>query len=251
MTTKTIERPAVQEDLFKGQSTSASITSPTTDMHSDANVPLKEPAPPEQRPADFVVMDSEIQNLVKPPFSFDEAWRLGLAVLVTWNQKHGFKDWFVGEGESLLGYLASFDQVVGFNTVYFDYRVIDGDLAVLRGVVKDLHPEASKGIRIPYFTQEMLKGKTVDMLLDVEEALGYRLKLEALTEPTLGRSKSMAGVMAPIEWQKRDRHRVIGYCRDDVALERDLYLSGIKNGRVVYNDGKGGRKELPIRWRTR
>jgi len=251
MTTKTIERPGVQEDLF--QSTSSSLsTGSGTEGNSDVNVPLKEKVLPAEKPADFVVLDSEIQNVVKPPYSFDEAWRLGLAVLVTWNQKHGFKDWFAGESEGLLGYLTSFDQVVSFNGLWFDYRVIDGDLALIRKVVPDLHPEASRGVRIPYFTQEMLKGKTVDMILDVEEAIGYRLKLEALTEPTLGRSKSMAGVMAPIEWQKRDRHKVIGYCRDDVALERDLYLAGLKAGRVVYTDKNGsGRRELPIRWRTR
>lgn len=250
MTTKTIERPNVQEDLF--QTTGSTSTGEVgTEGNSDANVPLKQAVLPAEKPAEFVVLDSEIQNVVKPPYSFDEAWRLGLAVLVTWNQKHGFKDWFAGESEGLLGYLTSFDQVVSYNGLWFDYRVIDGDLAITREIVSDLHPEASRGARIPFFTQEMLKGKTVDMILDVEEAIGYRLKLEALTEPTLGRSKSMAGVMAPIEWQKRDRHKVIGYCRDDVALERDLYLAGLKNSRVIYKDGKGGRRELPIRWRTR
>lgn len=250
MTTRTLDRPAVQEDLFQVNA-STSTTGIGTEGNSDSNVPLKAPVLPAEKPAEFVVLDSEIQNVVKPPYSFDEAWRLGLAVLVTWHEKHGFKDWFAGESEGLLGYLTSFQQVVSYNGLWFDYRVIDGDLAIVRKVVTDLHPEASRGTRIPRFTEEMLKGKTVDMLLDVEEAVGYKLKLEALTEPTLGKSKSMAGVMAPIEWQKRDRYKVIGYCRDDVALERDLYLAGLKNSRVVYNDGKGGRRELPIRWRTR
>jgi len=245
MTTKIIERPHEATSspikISGGSSTSAL---------SNVGDPVSAPVEPAQKRPRATFLDVEIRTEIAPPYTWERCWQTGMAVAVTWDDKEGFKDWFAGESEDLLLYLASFDRVVGFNTLAFDYRVIDGDLALIRKVARTLHP-ADSPQDIPRWVEEALAGKTVDMLADVYEWLGFRVKLELITGPTLGRKKTMNGILAPVEWGKRNRHQVIGYCRNDVELERDLYFYGFKHGRISYIDGRGSRNVVPISWRTR
>ena len=50
--------------------------------------------------------------------------RMGLAVAVTWDPDHDFRDWFEDAAENLVQEMARFDRVVGFNILDFDYRVL-------------------------------------------------------------------------------------------------------------------------------
>lgn len=195
-----------------------------------------------------VFLDVEVANEVFPPFSFSRAWELGIAVASTWSEKDLYVDWFRGESEALLKYLLGFERVVGFNTVRFDYKVIDGDLAILRKMVATLEPQIS---RVPPILEEALRGKTVDMLLDVFDALGHRLALEAISEGSIQRRKRMSGVNAPILWRMGKRLEVIEYCRDDVGLERDVYAYGVEHGLIRYVDRSFGIMERRISWRLR
>ena len=159
---------------------------------------------------------------------WEHAHRFGLAVAVTWCAAHGYRAWVEPEAAALVAYLARFERVVGFNVLRFDY-------AVLSAYVPDLWP--------------LLVPRTLDLLDEVRQRLGYRLALDRLATATLGRGKSGSGAEAPRLWREGERLRVARYCRDDVRLTRDLYLHGLRRGFIRYPD-RGTVQELVVsdRW---
>jgi DEAD/DEAH box helicase domain-containing protein len=199
----------------------------------------------------YVATDCEVAEEVQPPYSFDNCWQLPIACFVTWSEKDGYLDWLAGEGEALLQYLSSFDVVTGYNVIRFDFRVLDGDIALSRGIVPTLDPRKSMNTPVPRITQAALKGKMVDILLDISDELGHRLKAEQVFQATLRRGKTMDGADAPRRWKQGRRLEVIQYCRDDVALEKDIYLVARDRGEISYQDRKRGVRKTKLKLRIR
>ena len=91
--------------------------------------------------------------------------------------------------------------------------------------------------------------KTLDLLADIYNILGFRIGLDALAHATLGSNKSADGLMA-IQWFKEGKlEQLIAYCCDDVSITKKLYESGRDNGFVMYNDRSGRKKKIDVAWR--
>jgi GTPase SAR1 family protein len=89
---------------------------------------------------------------------------------------------------------------------------------------------------------------TLDMLEKVHERLGYRLKLDNLAQATLGAGKSADGLMALAWWKEGRLDLITEYCRQDVAVTRDLYLHGREHGHVLFMNKAGQKVRLPVDW---
>jgi DEAD/DEAH box helicase domain-containing protein len=150
----------------------------------------------------------------------------GLAVAVTWCEAEGFRDWFEPEAAALVEYLAGFEQVVGFNVLGFDYRVLEAYQPAV---------------------WSLLERKTLDLLWDFQRLTGRRIKLDDLCAETLGARKSGSGADSLRWWRQGQRERVARYCRDDVTLTRDLYLHGVHRGFIRYRH-RGRPSGLSVRW---
>lgn len=108
------------------------------------------------------------------------------------------------------------DRVIGFNINGFDFPVLGR-----------------------YYTGDITKIPTLDMLDIVRDALGFRLKLDDLVQCTLQQKKSGHGLQA-VEFYKQGRwEELIRYCLDDVRLTRDLYEFGKKRGEIFYPNRNG------------
>jgi len=90
---------------------------------------------------------------------------------------------------------------------------------------------------------------TFDILEDIHNRLGYRLSLDHLAQETLHKGKSANGLKA-LEWFKAgEMEKLTHYCKDDVALTRDLFLHGLENGHLVYrNKNQNERLRLLVEW---
>ncbi len=142
--------------------------------------------------------------------------RMGLSLAVTYSERDGYQTFLHDQVQSLISYLKSADAVVGFNHVKFDYKVLsaytDDDLSALNNI---------------------------DMFLIIYNKTGRRISLDKLAQGSLGRSKSGDGLDA-LQWYKEGRFDLIEkYCRDDVAITRDLYYWGCDKGYVSYLDQEG------------
>ncbi|MBW2206867.1 MAG: ribonuclease H-like domain-containing protein, partial [Deltaproteobacteria bacterium] len=100
--------------------------------------------------------------------------------------------------------------MVGFNVKRFDYSVLDA-----------------------YTNSDLEELTTFDILEDIYQRLGFRLGLDHLTRETLNQGKSADGLQA-LEWFKQgEMEKLTDYCRQDVAVMRDLFQYGLKNGHLI------------------
>ena len=108
------------------------------------------------------------------------------------------------------------NRVIGFNTLKFD--------------VPALRPYAPDGFAtLPHF----------DVFELVRQKVGRKLSLNALAQETLGNTKIDDGINAVLYWAKKDAEslgKLQKYCEADVALTRDLYDFGRKQGFLKYRD---------------
>jgi DEAD/DEAH box helicase domain-containing protein len=112
----------------------------------------------------------------------------------------------------------SADIIVGYNSDHFDIPILN-----------------------KYYAGDLTKIKSVDLLKEVKNVLGRRLKLDNLAEATLGRKKTGDGLEA-VEWWKQGLHeKVRDYCLSDVAITNELYLHAKNKGFLKYRDYDGVR----------
>ena len=176
-----------------------------------------------------VVLDIETQRLADEVGGWDHIRDMGLAVAVLY---HVAEDRYSHYTEDLVGdlivALRVADLVVGYNLIRFDYEV-------LRAYTDDPFSD------LP----------TVDMLLDLRQALGWRPKLDTVAAATLGESKSADG-LAAVRWFREGKvDEVIAYCQRDVEVTWRVYEFGVQNGYVQYLDKRWRTRKVPVRWRTR
>lgn len=93
-----------------------------------------------------------------------------------------------------------------------------------------------------YYAGDLSKIKSVDLLKEVKNVLGRRLKLDNLAEATLGRGKTADGLQAAKWWAEGLVDKVREYCIADVKVTRELYDYAKKHGSLKYRDYDGLRE---------
>ncbi len=106
-----------------------------------------------------------------------------------------------------------------------------------------------------YYSGDLTKIKSLDLLSEVRDSLGRRIKLDTLAEATLGKKKTGHGLDAIVWWQKGEIDKIIKYCLEDVKITKELYDYAYKNKHLKYKDlGAGGTvrdiKLDPTSWET-
>jgi DEAD/DEAH box helicase domain-containing protein len=107
------------------------------------------------------------------------------------------------------------DMIIGFNSDHFDIPILN-----------------------KYYSGDLTKIKSLDLLKEVKNSLGRRIKLDTIAEATLGRNKTGHGLEAIVWWKNGDKQKVIDYCIEDVRITKDVYEYAIKNKSLKYLDGK-------------
>lgn len=186
---------------------------------------VEEAAPREPR---VLYFDLETQKSAEDVGGWGNIHLMKLAVGVVWDsleEKHNV--YLEHEAKQLVEKLQTADLVVGFNVIGFDYTV--------------LQPEASIDL------QDL---KTFDMLVDIKKKLGFRLSLDHLAGHTLNAKKSADGLIS-LQWYKEGKiDQIVEYCKQDVAVTRDLFLFGQEHGFVRYETRSGKLVELPVDWKV-
>jgi len=190
--------------------------------------PEEKPAPPQQAPR-ILYFDLETQK------SSDEVggWSpvqiklMKLAVGVVWDSREQkYFTYLENEAGQLAEKLHTADLVVGFNVIGFDYTVLEG-----------------------YGPFNLNAINTFDMLLDVKKILKFRLGLNHLAQHTLNAEKSADGLIS-IQWYKEGKmDKIIDYCKQDVAITRDLFLFGEKESFLKYKTRSGKIDTFKVDWK--
>ena len=92
-----------------------------------------------------------------------------------------------------------------------------------------------------YYSGDLTKIKSLDLLVEVKKILGRRIKLDTIAEATLGKKKTGHGLDAITWWQQGEIDKIIKYCIEDVKITKELYDYAMANGILKYKDlGVGG-----------
>jgi DEAD/DEAH box helicase domain-containing protein len=173
-----------------------------------------------------VVFDLETQRSFQDVGGRTLMRQLGMSVGVVYTfQDDTFRSFFEREADTLIELLRSAQLVVGFNLLGFDYEVLKG--------YRDVPLET-----IP----------TLDIMVHLQERLGFRPKLDSVVQATLGAGKSADGLQALAWWKEGRLDLIEKYCTEDVRLTRDLYLFGKRNRHVLFSRFSGAPLKVEVDW---
>ena len=114
-------------------------------------------------------------------------------------------------------------RVIGYNSIGFDMPVLNN-----------------------YYLGDLLKLPQLDILKQIEQSLGYRIKLDDVAAATIGTRKSAHGLQAVQWWKEGKINEIREYCLQDVKVTKEVYEFGMKNGFVLFDDRMGERRMIPI-----
>ena len=173
---------------------------------------------------DFLYIDVETQRTAEEcgGFSAEAILRRGLAVAVTWRKANGgYRSYGEHDCTQLVADMEAAECVVGFNCLNFDFGVIGG--------------------HVPFTTP-----RTLDLGVLIQELLGFRIGLDALTLGTLGRIRASDGNRNTALW-KAGKHSIAERnCQRDVSIIRSLHDFILTTGWLAYIDGSGQRQGLRV-----
>ncbi len=192
--------------------------------------------------SDEIVVDVEIQKCIGQvvdgrTLGWDDTDKLGVAVAVVYEHRDDrFRIYGPDDLQELKSRLVAAERVTGFNTWSFDFPVIWGIPRSQR--VEPLRKTSNDLLR------RIWQGMGIDPDAPGPKGFGG-CKLDDIVFNTLGHGirKIGNGADAPKWYQAGQLHRVINYCCDDVALERDLGRFIDRHGYVIIRDGT--RVEVP------
>ena len=105
------------------------------------------------------------------------------------------------------------DMLVGYNSDHFDIPILNR-----------------------YYPGDLTRIKSLDLLKEVKNSLGRRLRLDTLAEATLGKNKTASGYQAVQWWKEGQIEKIKSYCLEDVKITKELYDYALKNGLLKYKD---------------
>lgn len=170
-----------------------------------------------------VVIDIETRNTFQDVGAYNPSLLKVSLVGVYFYETDTFESFLLEDLPKLWPRLERADRMIGYNLIGFDYPCLQ-----------------------QYYTGDMMRLPTVDLLVEIEKKLGFRIKLDDVAHATLGVGKSGHGLMAVEYWRKGEIDKLRDYCLQDVRVTRDVYDYALQHGEVSYNDRKGEKQTIPL-----
>ncbi len=170
----------------------------------------------------YLVFDIETRNFFDDVGSNDPA-DLDIAVLCAYDSaSDSFSSYFVEDLPKLWPLIERADALITYNGNHFDLPLLG-----------------------KYYAGDLSKIRSIDLLVEVRNVLGRRLKLDSIAEATLGRNKTAHGSEAINFWKEGKLDQLVSYCTEDVRITRDIFLHALEKGVLRYKDA-GVLKDIKI-----
>ena len=161
--------------------------------------------------------------------------KMGVSVAVTYSTARGtYEIYAESEMEKLGEELVRADLVVGWNHMQFDYPVLQPYV---------FHTLAEQTINL-------------DMMLELEKIVGFRLKLDSVASASLGTGKTADGLDALRWWQEHKKsgdfeplRKIAEYCAFDVKVTKCVHEYAVEHGLLKYDDKNGRIAEVAVDWK--
>lgn len=178
-------------------------------------------------PKDIVYFDLETQKSANDVGGWDRKQLMKMSLGVTFSiVEEKYEIYPENRVEELIARLRRADRVVGYNILRFDYEVLMGY------TVLDLPHHLS----------------TLDLMVDVERAVGHRLGLDAVAQATLGIGKIADGLDAIRWWREGKFMEIAEYCCFDVKVTRLVHEYVLQHGELFYVDRFSRKQKILLSW---
>ncbi len=173
-----------------------------------------------------ITFDIETSNAF-PTLARNDLSRMNISIVgIHDSETDEYSSYSVEEFPKLWPILERADMLIGFNSDTFDIPILNR-----------------------YYPGDLTKIKSLDLLVEVQNVLGRRVRLQSLAEATLNKGKGGNGLQAVEWWAAGEYEKVRKYCIEDVRITRELYDYALKNGSLKYKDLKQ-KREFKIDTRT-
>lgn len=167
----------------------------------------------------YVVFDLETQNIFSEVGSSD-ATALDISVACAYDSETDkYTTVTIDELEKLWPIFEKADALVGYNSNHFDIPLLN-----------------------KYYPGDLTTIKSIDLLEDIKNSLGRRLRLDSVAQATIGAKKSADGLQAVRWWREGKIKEIMKYCEQDVKVTKQIFEYARKNGHVKFKDGHRNRE---------
>lgn len=105
------------------------------------------------------------------------------------------------------------DLLIGYNSDHFDIPLLN-----------------------KYYPGDLTRIKSIDLMKEIYDVLGRRMRLDAVADGTIGKKKSGHGGQSLVWWRNGEVEKVRKYCIKDVELTKNLYEYALANGHLKYRE---------------
>ena len=119
-----------------------------------------------------------------------------------------------GELSALWPLIESADMLIGYNSDHFDIPLLN-----------------------KYYPGDLTKIRSLDLMKEIYDVLGRRLKLDNIVQTTLGLAKSADGLQAYRWWKEGNIEAIREYCLKDVEVTKKVYDYAREHNMLKYMDG--------------
>ncbi|MHB1316272.1 MAG: ribonuclease H-like domain-containing protein [Minisyncoccota bacterium] len=163
-----------------------------------------------------IVFDIETKNIFSDVGSQNPA-DLDISLVGVYDyETNAYSSYLQEEFENMWPLFEKADQLITYNGDHFDIPLLNkyfkgrGDLAQI---------------------------KSLDILKEIRNAYGRRMKLDQVAEGTFGVHKSGNGLEAVAWWRTGEIEKIRKYCLDDVRITKDVYEYALKNNKLIFKEG--------------
>lgn len=139
---------------------------------------------------------------------------LEIAIVCTHDSETDSYDSFlVPELPRLWTILERTDILVGYNSDHFDIPLLN-----------------------KYYPGDLARIKSIDLMKEMQNVVGRRLRLDSIAEGTLGMHKSGNGGQSLVWWRAGEVEKVRSYCLKDVEITKKIFDYALKNGSLKFKE---------------
>lgn len=160
-----------------------------------------------------IFFDIETKNTFQD-IGKNEPAALNLSIVCIYDSEtKEYTSYLEGELNKLWPIIEQADMLIGYNSDHFDIPLLN-----------------------KYYPGDLTKIKSLDLLKEIKDSIGKRLKMDHVAEGTLGINKSGHGLQAITWWKQGEIEKIRAYCIDDVKITKKLYEYALKNKKLKYRD---------------
>ncbi|MEN9558446.1 MAG: hypothetical protein RL141_815 [Candidatus Parcubacteria bacterium] len=163
-----------------------------------------------------VVLDIETQNTFQDVGAYNPALLKVSLVGVYFYETDTFESFLEGDLPKLWPRLERATRIIGYNIIGFDMPCLQ-----------------------QHYTGDLLAFPLCDLMLELSNRIGFRVKLDDVARATLGTGKSGDGLKAVEYWKNGELDKLREYCLQDVRVTRDVYEHALLHGEMKFNDRMG------------